>query len=154
MQLQDVVTQSRVSDLPMPVVPIFSPEDRVDKAIEAMRGHRLGTVLVCDGPKLVGLFTERDLLRLLGSGTPLTILLSGAMRKNPRTVTLTDSLLTVLKMMDEGASRRLPVLDAAGNPVGVIDTSVVVHFLVEHFPTGVYNQTSQKLQTSREREGA
>jgi CBS domain-containing protein len=154
MSLRDVVTQSKVSDLPIAQVPIFSPEDRVDQAIEAMQKQRLGTVLVCDGPQLVGIFTERDLLRLLGSGTPLTVLLKGAMRKSPRTVTSTDNLLTVLKLMDEGGSRRLPVLDSAGHPVGLIDTSAVVHFLVEHFPTGVYNQTSDRLQTSREREGA
>jgi CBS domain-containing protein len=154
MTLRDVVTQSPVSDLPLAQVPIFSPEDRVDQAIEAMRTQRLGTVMVCEDSRLVGIFTERDLLRLMGSGTPLTVLLKGAMRKSPKTVTSTDSLLTVLKLMDEGGCRRLPVLDASGRPLGLIDTSAVVHFLVEQFPTGVYNQTSDRLQTSREREGA
>jgi len=154
MMLREVVTKSKVGDVPLGTVPCLSPETTVESAVSAMRQARLGSVLVCEGGRLVGILTERDVLRLVAEGTPLSVLLSGAMTKNVKSVQSDDSVLTVLRLMDAGGYRRLPVVDGTGKPSGTISMRSVVHFLVEHFPQGVYNQTSQNLQTSRDREGA
>lgn len=154
MKLREVLTTTLVSQLTLKAVPILGPGDSVAEAADQMRSHSHGSALVCDKGKLVGVVTERDLLRVIAAGKPLSIPLSEVMTSQPRTVTSDDKLFTVIQLLDQGGYRRLPVVDRAGGPVGIVDVKTVSHFLVEHFPSGVYNQTSHALQNSRNREGA
>jgi len=43
-----------------------SPQDSVQTAIGRMLEESVGSVAVCEGPRIVGIFTERDVLRLAG----------------------------------------------------------------------------------------
>src|SRR5262245_47994326 len=119
-----------------------------------MRAHSHGSAMVCREGRLAGIFTERDLMKLLATDQTLEQPLSSVMTPRPRTVTLDDTLMTVIQLMDEGGYRRLPVVTASGSPVGIVDVKSVVHFLVEHFPKAVYNQAPRALLNARDREGA
>ena len=44
------------------------PTEAVSVAIARMREVNVGSVAVCDGPSLVGIFTERDLVRIASEG--------------------------------------------------------------------------------------
>ena len=154
MKLREVLNATKVGQLTLKAVPILASSDTVGDAAEQMRSHSHGSALVCDGGKLVGVFTERDLLKVIAAGQALTDPLSKAMTTKPRTVSPDDKLFTVIQLLDQGGYRRLPVVDQKGAPVGIVDVKTVSHFLVEHFPSGVYNQASNVLQTAREREGA
>src|SRR3954466_1127820 len=44
------------------------PDDQVQIAITRMLEENVGSVAVCDESRLVGIFTERDVLRLAGEG--------------------------------------------------------------------------------------
>jgi CBS domain-containing protein len=152
--LRQILTTSRVRHLSPKEVPVVASEETVSQAAARMRVHSHGSALVCREGQLLGIFTERDLLRLLASGASLERPVSEVMTASPQTVTQDDSLLTVLKLMDEGGYRRLPVVDAQRRPVGLVDVKSVAHYLVEHFPAAVYNQAPRDLLTARSREGA
>jgi CBS domain-containing protein len=152
--LRQVLTTSRVGQLSLKEVPVVDVGDSAARAASQMRLVSHGSALVCREGRLVGIFTERDLLRMLAQGRSLEQPLSEVMTASPRTVTTADSLLTVLQLMDEGGYRRLPVVDSAGAPVGIIDVKSVAHFLVEHIPAAVYNQAPRALLTAKSREGA
>lgn len=154
MFLRQVLTSSRVGQLVLKAVPVLRAEDAVADAASQMRSHSHGSALVCRDGRIAGIFTERDLLKLVAAGRSLEAAVSTVMTANPRTVTTGDSLLTVIQLMDEGGYRRLPVVDAKGSPTGLVDVKSVVHFLVEHFPAAVYNQAPRALQNSKSREGA
>lgn len=154
MFLRQLLIASRVEQLGPKDVPILSGDQTVSEAVREMRAHSHGSAMVCRGGKLIGIFTERDLLKLLADGLSLDRPLSAVMTSAPRTVALDDSLMTVIQLMDEGGYRRLPVVDAAGSPVGIVDVKSVVHYLVEHFPKAVYNQAPRALLRARDREGA
>src|SRR5262245_47682744 len=114
---------------------VLAPRQSVADAVALMRERRVGCVLVCDGPKLVGLFTERDLLRrILAAGKPMETLLSECMTRDPVTVQPKESVSAALRRMEEGGYRHLPVIDAAGKPVGILSARRIVHYLAEHFP--------------------
>jgi len=52
-----------------------------------MRKGHVGCLLVCSGKRLIGIFTERDLMRrVLAAGKPLTVPVSECMTPNPVTV--------------------------------------------------------------------
>jgi CBS domain-containing protein len=109
-------------------------------AVAAMREWSVGCLLVTEDGRLVGIFTERDLLtRVLAPGRPLDTPLRACMTTDPVTVAPKDSVRTAVKRMQKGGYRHLPVVDEDGRPVGVLSARRVVHYLVEHFPGLVFN---------------
>ena len=155
MILRQVLSSTKIGQLTIKSVPTLNTQETVAEAANQMRSHSHGSALVCEeSGKLTGVITERDLLRLISTGKSLQTPLGSVMTGHPQTVTLDDELLKVIQLMDQGNYRRLPVVDAKGLPVGIIDVKTVVHFLVEHFPSAVYNQASTAQQTAKNREGA
>jgi CBS domain-containing protein len=119
----------------------IAPEQSVAEAVALMRQARVGCLLVCRGTTLLGLFTERDLMRrVLAAGKPLSLPLGECLTSNPVVVGLRDPVRLAVRRMEEGGYRHLPVVDEVGRPVGVLSVKRIVHFLVEHFPATVYNQ--------------
>jgi len=120
-----------------------------------MRQERVGCILVCENTKLVGIFTERDLLlRVLAPAVPLTSPVRLVMTPDPVTVQPMDSIRTAIQRMESGAYRHLPVIDDTHRPVGILSIKRIVHYLVEHFPSTVYNLPPDPEVVPHEREGA
>jgi CBS domain-containing protein len=116
------------------------PEQSVAEAVALMRQEKVGCLLVCTGERLVGIFTERDLLRrVLAAGKPLTVLVADCMTPNPVVVHPKESIGAAIRHMEEGGYRHLPVVDETGRPLGVLSVKRIVHYLVEHFPSTIYN---------------
>ncbi|HEY8205003.1 MAG TPA: CBS domain-containing protein [Pyrinomonadaceae bacterium] len=84
--------------------------------IDQMKRARVGCALVIDNDKLLGIFTERDVLnkltgkRALDPGTPVKELMS----PNPETLRETDSVAAALNKMSLGRYRHIPILKADG----------------------------------------
>ena len=154
MYVRESLVRDRVRDLEMSAPASVSPDDSIASAIALMQRKRVGCVLVRVGESLRGIFTERDLLRVIGDGRGLESPIADVMTADPKTVTIEDSLLDAIRWMDQGGYRRLPVVDGAGVPVGFVDVKTITHFLVEHFPAGIYNQASHAQLIARSREGA
>lgn len=152
--LRELLTSSQVAQLGAKEVPVLEASETIAQAVSQMRAHSHGSALVYNAGRLAGIFTERDLLRVLAGGQSLERPVAEAMTGSPTTIAPDDSLLAVIRLMDEGGYRRLPVIDADGAAVGLVDVKSVMHFLVEHFPVAVYNQAPRALQNARNREGA
>lgn len=132
-----------------------SPQQTVAEAVCLMRQERVGCVLVCQGKQLVGILTERDFLRrVLAAGKPLTVPVAECMTPNPVVAHPKDSIGSAIRHMEEGGYRHLPVVDEHGRPVGVLSVKRIVHYLVEHFPSTVYNLPPDPGSVPQEREGA
>lgn len=109
-------------------------------AVEAMRRWHTGCLLVTDAGRVVGIFTERDLLtRVLAPGCALDLPMRECMTPRPATVSPLDSVRAAIRRMQKGGYRHLPVVDEGDRPLGVLSARRVVHYLVEHFPNLVYN---------------
>ena len=127
----------------------------VADAVAVMRQHRVGCLLVTANGKLVGIFTERDLLkRVLAPGLPLTTPLRECMTPNPVTVGPKDPIRVAIQKMQDGAYRHLPVVDENNRPVGVLSAKRIVRYLVEHFPAIVFNLPPDPSNSPVEPEGA
>ncbi|MFO0927230.1 MAG: CBS domain-containing protein [Gemmataceae bacterium] len=130
-------------------------ERPVADAVVAMRRERVGCVLVCQGERLVGIFTERDLVRrVLADHLPLSLPLAGCMTADPVVVSLTESIGAAIRRMQQGGHRHLPVVDPEGRPVGVLSVKRIVHYLVEHFPSTIYCLPPDPNDFPAHREGA
>jgi CBS domain-containing protein len=130
------------------------PGQTVAEAVRLMRDKRVGCVLVCENRRVVGIFTERDLVRrVLATGRPLTTPVADCMTADPVAVGPRDPISLAVRRMQKGGYRHLPVV-IDGKPIGVLSIKRVVHYLVEHFPAAIYNLPPRPQSGPRKREGA
>jgi CBS domain-containing protein len=100
---------------------VASPEETVQAAAARMTEEACGSVLVCDGDRLRGIFTERDLMtRVVGRGLdPRTTRLEQVMTRDPDRIEGTATAREALRRMDELGCRHLPVTED-GRVLGVV----------------------------------
>lgn len=131
-----------------------SPQMTIRQVLELLLERRTGSLLVTEAGRLVGIFTERDALRLMAENCDLDTPMAEVMVRDPVVIGADESVATAIRKMSGGGYRRLPVVDADGCPVGMVKVSSIVHYLVEHFPKTVYNQPPVSHVVMQEREGA
>ena len=137
----------------MPVVDVMttrlvsvSPEDSAAEGIRRMVVSNVGSTVVLDGSRLVGIFTERDVLRLAAEGTDFAGTRVGdVMTAAPRTIGPDDDILAASQVMAEQRVRHVPV--AVGDHVlGVVGIRDVVRVLLER----AYERDGDAHQTARD----
>ena len=107
---------ARLGDIMTASVCSVAPETPVAEVAKTMVRGRFGSVLVTTSDMLIGILTERDVLRAAASGRDLTQSpVSSWMTKDPETVTAdVDSDEAAQTMLTQGF-RHLPVVD--GNTI-------------------------------------
>ena len=115
----------RVQDVMHPVndeSPVVAPETTLKAALVVMSASNLGGVIIADSNKILGIFTDGDLRRLVLLDCNLEVPISEVMTKDPVSVRATMRLGEVLERM-EAASRKVyfvPVADVSGRLCGVL----------------------------------
>ena len=100
-------------------------------AVLRMLEEGVGSVAVCEGGRLVGIFTERDVLALAGEGTDLDAVRVGdVMTRAPLTVDADVQVLDAARLMGERRIRHLPVVED-GHLLGMIGIRDLLGSLVE-----------------------
>jgi CBS domain-containing protein len=121
MDVREIMTQP---------IETLSPEDTLNCAAKLMRDHALGCVIVVepDGA-LAGILTDRDIaLSAFEYGEALWRLrIADTMHTPVWTCSAEDTIETAARIMREHRVRRLPVVDAAGKPVGVVSLDDLAH---------------------------
>ncbi|MDZ4657764.1 MAG: CBS domain-containing protein [Bythopirellula sp.] len=134
---------------------IVAPNATVGGVLELMRAQKTGSVLICEGGKLAGIFTDRDALRWManqsvGADAPISQLMTAKLTTLPADTSVGE---TIQKMSD-GRYRHIPIVDDQSCPTGMSTVYGIVHYLVDHFPQTIYNLPPQPGQVPAEREGA
>jgi CBS domain-containing protein len=120
----------------------LGPAATVQEAIERMLARRQAGVLTVDGDgRLIGIFTERDVLtRVAGPGRdPRQTTLDEVMTRDPEALRPGDRVAYAVHSMSVAGYRTVPLVDAAGRPVGVVTVSDVIRWLAGLFPEAVLN---------------
>jgi CBS domain-containing protein len=110
----------RVSEIMTKAAVIDEADDTLVEAARKMWKQQTGSLLVVEGEDLVGIITERDILKAVATGTLLEqARISEVMTKDPITVGPGTSLREAARVMADKWIRHLPVVDG-GKLVGVI----------------------------------
>ena len=98
------------------------PVMTVRAACQLMAEKRIGALLITEGGKIAGIFTERDALNkvLAANLDPDATALSDVMVRELQTIRADKPLAYALHLMAEGGFRHVPVVDDAGLPVGMV----------------------------------
>jgi CBS domain-containing protein len=119
-----------------------SPETSVLDALQVMMDKNISALLVMDGTKLKGIFTERDYARkiiLVGKSSKATKI-KEVMSEKLVTIELGTSIDYCMQIMTERRIRHLPIIEN-GLVIGIISIGDLVKFVIED-----QQQTIEQLQ--------
>jgi CBS domain-containing protein len=108
---------------PMPIV--CGPDDTADYAAKLMLNHNVGEIPVCDGAKVIGVVTDRD-IAVRGTATgknPRDIEVRALMTRPVFIAGEFDLVELAAGLMEREHVRRLPVVDRAGRLIGIVSQS-------------------------------
>ena len=125
------VMEDKLSQIEQEFLGVAAGTPAID-VIGQMREARLGCALVMDGRRLVGIFTEHDVLKKLSgpNAFPATTAVDSLMTRDPETLRETDSVAAGLNKMSLGRYRHLPVRKADGS-YSVVSIKHVLKYIAQ-----------------------
>ena len=142
-RIRGVLLSLPISELTLNAPVLVDAGDSAADAIKAMIDRHIGCVLVQKNGKLIGIFTERDVLRrIVLRENGRTVKVESVMTAHPETLEDSATIAYALNKMSLGGFRHIPIVDHAGKPTGVLSVRDIVDFLVELFPEEVMNLPS------------
>ena len=140
MTIEETLRNEKLGNLPISHPACVNVGTSLDETLRLMREEGVCCVLVCEGERLVGIFTERDVLnKLFGRTIDTASAVEAFMTRDPATLTLDDSLGEAVRLMTERGYRHIPLCDRQGKRAGMIAARDLVHYIAEHFPAEVVN---------------
>jgi CBS domain-containing protein len=88
------------------------PGCTLEEAAQLLGSHQVGSLLVVDGDRLVGIVTDRDIaVRGVGEGMAPSAEVEAVMTADPVTIQGSDDVFAAVKVLKTASARRLPVLE-------------------------------------------
>ena len=116
-----------VASLMKPDAPAASSRDSLTDIANRMRSSRASAVAIMEDIRLIGIITERDLVRAVAEGLdPRTTVVSDCMTQSPHTIAADEPASTAAERMIELGVRHLPVIKD-GRVVGVVSARDLLH---------------------------
>jgi CBS domain-containing protein len=129
----------RVSVLPTDDYVAVSPYTPLSQAIEAMKDDEGGCVIISDDGRVVGIFTERDLLnRVLGENVDLESPVRYWMQPVVETLSSDATIGDAVRLMNEKSFRNIPLVKN-GELIGSISVFDIITYLAECYPKETMN---------------
>ena len=126
-----------------PSEPIKLREDAtVHEATVQMAEKRRAAVVVVDPQgRLIGIFTERDLLRrvVVPGRDPRQTRVGEVMTRNPEVLAPDDLIAYAINRLHHASYRTIPLVDADRRPIGIMTVNDIVQWLADLFPEAIVN---------------
>jgi CBS domain-containing protein len=109
-----------------------TPNTPVKQVLAKMVEERIGCVMIVEGDRLAGIFSERDALMKINADAPRMMdrPISQFMTANPVTLEANDKIAFALQKMNVGGYRHIPIL-FSGKLVGVVSIRDILRYLTE-----------------------
>jgi CBS domain-containing protein len=114
--------------------PIHSvgPDVSVTECVRTMTSKKLGALIIMDGERLIGIFTERDAMnKMLAAGRdPLNTKVSEVMTRNPYSIPPTTTVGEAMAIVTNRRFRHLPIVEN-GKVLAVISSGDLTHWMMQ-----------------------
>ena len=135
---------------------ILDAQTKLSEALRQMRENRRGCALLVTSGKLVGIFTERDvLMKVAGHQIDLERTPASAyMTPDPVTLPAGEVVAFALNKMVVEGFRHIPLVDEEQRPVGVVSMRDIIEYLSDYYQRDILNIPPDPSLRSRTRDGA
>jgi CBS domain-containing protein len=111
----------KISEVMTSDVKVVRPDESLQRAATLMADEDVGAIPVCDGERLQGMITDRDIaIRAVARGLDTETPVSEVMTEDLVWCNEDDDTLEVLGRMADRQIRRIPVIDANRKLVGIV----------------------------------
>jgi CBS domain-containing protein len=130
LEFHDTVFGEHLDRLGLREPEIVEPMISIGDAVRRMHQAATDCLLVCEGDRLVGIFTDRDAVVKV-AGKPLAASgLAELMTRDPVVLRPEDTLAVAIHKMAVGGFRHIPVVDEADRPIAVVSATDVFQHIV------------------------
>ncbi|HEV2915249.1 MAG TPA: CBS domain-containing protein [Pyrinomonadaceae bacterium] len=130
-----------------------SPSTPLAEAVEKMRQDEGGCVIICEDERVVGIFTERDLLnKIVGSEIDTNEPVSRWMSSTVETLGPEATIGDAVRVMNDKGYRNVPLVQD-GRLVGSVSVFDVIMYLAESYPKETMNLPPVPAQVMDTQEG-
>jgi CBS domain-containing protein len=114
-----------------------APGDALGEVAQRMVGRDVGAVLVMENDSLVGILTERDVLRAVAAGIQDDTIVSDWMTRDPDTMSPDDTTQHAAVLMIHGGFRHMPLVEG-DEVVGMLSIRDLMRVVLDNAaPRGV-----------------
>jgi CBS domain-containing protein len=147
MKLSDVIACVR-GDVFATRLVTSGPTATLSSVAIQMRKHNVGTVVIVEGRKPVGIITDRDLALALGAdGVAPEAAVESVMTTPVRTIPDGAGIFAATQCMRDAGVRRLPIVDEKGNLAGIVSLDDLMRLLgreLYNMAEGVWHEAEAK----------
>ena len=123
----DCLRVPRLADIMRPEPIIVAPEDTLGEVAERMTEVNVGAVIVKDYGRMIGILTERDMLKAMAARVHTSeARVRQWMTEGPVTASVDADAEDAAQIMLENGFRHLPVVDESGAVAGIVSLRRVV----------------------------
>lgn len=145
----------RVREVMKEVLITVKDDEPLTEVIKIMNERNIGSIIVTDEEgRAIGVFTERDLLRLVASNVGLDALTVGdVMTRNVIVIEEDASLIKAVHLMAKHGIRHLPIVDEDGKVIGIIsirDAAIALARLLVDMDIGKLGATEEEVGMIRD----
>ncbi len=128
----------------------------IGAAMDEFERGAVGCVVICEGEKLIGILTERDvLLKVVARDVDYGMPVDEFMTPDPITLPLSATIGEAVNIMIERDFRHIPITEDGGDrPLAVFSIKDVIELVAQSFPAHVLNLPPRPHQEMSTREGA
>ena len=128
----------------------------IGTVVEEIERGAVGCVVVCQGPRLIGILTERDvLIKVVARDVDYAKPVDEFMTPDPITLPLSATIGEAVTIMIERKFRHIPITEDGGErPLAVFSIKDVIDLVAQSFPAHVLNLPPRPHQEMSTREGA
>ena len=154
-RVTEILKEKKIYQILRPKLVTCTPDLTLQQALDLMRKEKSGYIVIADEHlKVVGLFTERDVLvKVLQPGVDLNDSVKKYMNTDPPILSKKDTVGEVIELMNAHNVRHIPLVDELGQMTGVLSVRTIVNFLAELLPVEIFNLPPKSNQIHETVEG-
>ena len=156
MSVELTLRQTKIRHLQLKEMVCVAPDTSLGETIATMQRQRNGCALVAVESSLMGIFTERDLIRKVAgcSQVGLDRPIRDFMTPEAAVLSPDNSLLEAVLLMNQGGYRHIPLVDSDDRVCNCLSVINIVDYLLECYPQEVFSLPPRPHQNFAEPDGA
>ncbi len=153
-RIEEILRTEPIRAMEVDPISAVTADTPLRDVIAEMQTRRVAAVVITERNRVVGIFTERDVLnRIVGLALKDGTQIGEVMTRDPKTLTPGDRIADAIHLMTDRGYRHIPLVDEAGRNVGMISARDIMEFIAAHYPQEVFNLPPSLNQVPRRPEG-